>query len=428
VLCVDDEPNILGALRRLLRPEGYRVLTAESGEAALAVLASDTPDLILCDMRMPGMDGAEFLARARALQPQAIRVLLTGYADIQSTIAAINRGEIYRYVNKPWDEYDLRLLIRQGLERRALERERARLEALTEQQNGELKHLNASLEAKVSARTEELAQACQRLTVAGERMKANFLTSIQIFSNLIEMRAGHLAGHSRRVADMARRIAVVLELSSRERQDVFLAGLLHDVGKIGLPDELLAMPTVSLTGANLALYRKHPERGEQLLTALEELENVAQLVRCHHERYDGDGYPDRLAGSAIPMGARVLAVADGYDELQSGLLLGRRLSAEAAAQAIAQARGRRYDPEVVDAFLKMLAAGPPLEHGEALLAVSELKPGMRLSRDLMSRDGLLLLAAEHVLSAHLILRIQTHQAAGRCPGELHVRRAGAAEH
>ena len=149
ILCVDDEPNILSSLRRLFRGKGYQVLIANGGHEGLATLETETVDLVISDMRMPVMDGAVFLEHVRARWPDTIRLLLTGYADIQSIIDAINRGEIYRYITKPWDDNDIVLIVRQALERKALEQEKLRLEELTLRQNEELKTLNASLEIKV---------------------------------------------------------------------------------------------------------------------------------------------------------------------------------------------------------------------------------------------------------------------------------------
>ncbi|HOB46924.1 MAG TPA: response regulator, partial [Zoogloea sp.] len=254
LLCVDDEANILSSLRRLFRPHGYKVLVAGSGAEGLELLAGEHVDLIISDMRMPGMDGAAFLAEARKRYPQTVRLLLTGYADMESTIAAINSGQIARYIAKPWNDQDVLLTVREALERQALQREKDRLEALARQQNEELKALNASLEQKVEARTRELK-------TAHEKLKQNFLTSIRVFANLIELREGANTGHSRRVADLARKIAIRLNFSPVDVQDVMLAGLLHDVGKIGLPDDLLGKPVSHMSGDELGLLRKHPASG-----------------------------------------------------------------------------------------------------------------------------------------------------------------------
>src|SRR5450830_265110 len=201
LLCVDDEPNILSALKRLFRGKGWQVLSAEGGQTALALLETQNVDLVISDMRMPEMDGAQFLTQVRARWPDTVRLLLTGHSDINAIIEAINRGEIYRYITKPWDDNDIVLIVRQALERQVLELEKKRLEALTAHQNQELVTLNASLEAKVEARTTELRISNELLQVANERLKASFVTSI-------EMRGGNLAGHSRRVGDLSRKIAL----------------------------------------------------------------------------------------------------------------------------------------------------------------------------------------------------------------------------
>lgn len=159
ILCVDDETNILSALRRLFRQNGYQISIAGSGAEGLKVLEAEPFDLVISDMRMPEMDGAQFLERVFRLYPDTVRILLTGYADITSTISAINKGQIYRYVSKPWDDQELLTTVRQALDLKALQREKLRLEALTARQNDELKALNLSLEEKVQARTQELALA-----------------------------------------------------------------------------------------------------------------------------------------------------------------------------------------------------------------------------------------------------------------------------
>ena len=406
VLCVDDEPNILSALRRLFRPEGYRVLVAESGAAGLAILEQEKVNLVISDMRMPEMDGAKFLEHVRQRWPDTVRLLLTGYSDVSSILAAINRGEIYRYITKPWDDNDILLVVRHGLERHALEQEKARLEALTLRQNDELKSLNQSLEAKVEIRTEELRSSRDTILETNKKLKGNFITTIKILSSMIEMRGGNLAGHSRRVADLARRIAVKLGLDANATQEVFIAALLHDIGKIGFPDDLLAMPVNLLAGDMLGVFRKHPLRAEQLLMPLDDLRGVAALLRAHMERFDGGGFPDGIAGPLIPLGARILALASDYDNLQIGALVQRRVLAPDAKQIIYDAVGKRYDPKVVAAF-RALMDGEPVEKLRDLAMVAKyLTPGMTLSRDLVTPDGVMLLSADHVLDERLIQQVQ----------------------
>ncbi|HZX30768.1 MAG TPA: HD domain-containing phosphohydrolase [Rhodocyclaceae bacterium] len=414
LLCVDDEPNILSALRRLFRPVGYQVLVAGSGAEALEILEREPVDLIISDMRMPVMDGASLLAIVRERWPQAIRILLTGYADMTSTIAAINRGEIFRYISKPWDDPDVLLVVKSALERKELEREKARLEALTIRQNEELKALNASLEQKVEERTAELKQA-------NDRLKQNFLVSIKMFSGLIELREGGVAGHSRRVADLCRKLAARLELDTKAQQDVFLAALLHDIGKIGFPDALLAKPVSSMSSEDMGRFRKHPLAGEAALMPLNELKEAAKVVRSHHERFDGQGFPDGVQGFGIPVGARILAVVNDYDALINGMLSAKRMTPEEAKALLVQSRNKRYDAQVVDAFIEMLGGLDKEQFKDLILPATSLEPGMVLARDLISREGTLLLAADYMLDATLIRQIQEYGAREGVQITLHIR-------
>lgn len=410
ILCVDDEPSILSALRRLFRAKGFQVRVAEGGQAGLAVLEAEPIDLVISDMRMPEMDGVMFLEQVRQRWPDCMRLLLTGYADITSIMGAINRGEIFRYIAKPWDDNDIMLIVRGALQQRDMVQEQRRLQALIKAQNEELKVLNFSLEVKVAERTAELNQANEALLGANEQLKNNFITSIKIFTSLIELRASHLAGHSRRVADVARRLAQKLGLGNKAAQEVFVAGLLHAIGKVGFDDELLNTPVVMLSTAQLQAFRKHPARAAQLLFALPELKGAAEIIAAQLERFDGAGHPDGLAGKKIPLGARILLVASDYDALQIGTLAQRKLPPSKALDAILDGRGKRYDPEVVSALAALMGeAGPTAaavqRPADTVRRVRDLLPGMVLARDMITPSGLLMLTAGHVLDEAVIGKI-----------------------
>jgi len=410
LLFVDDEPNILAALRRLFRPMGYRIFTAEGGAQGLEVLAHEEVDLVISDMRMPVMDGAQFLEQVRIRSPNSIRILLTGYADITSTIDAINKGQIYRYITKPWEDNDIVLTIRYALEQKQLVRDKERLEALTQRQNAELKDLNANLEDKVKARTEEVRQTMGFLDIAHKKLKKSFFTSILMFSNLLELREGGMAGHSRRVADTARKLALQLGMNDADAQDVMVAGLLHDIGKIGLPDNLLHKPFSMLAGEEYSAVAKHPVVGQNALMALEQLNGAAKLIRSHHERFDGKGYPDGLSGMLIPIGARILAVANDYDAVQLGHLLNKQMNAQDALGFIKDGRGSRYDPQIVDAFVRMIEKNAHINKVQELaLRTADLKSGMVLTQDLMSKSGFLMLARDYLLDDALIALLRKHE-------------------
>jgi response regulator RpfG family c-di-GMP phosphodiesterase len=335
-----------------------------------------------------------------------MRILLTGYADITSTVAAINQGEIYRYIAKPWNDTEMLTLVREATQRLRLESENRRLTELTQTQNEALKSLNASLEQKVAERTSELRKALSQVELAHGELKKSFVTSVQVFAGLIELRSGpvgkQLAGHGRRVAEHARSTAQRMGLPEAEVQNIMLAGLLHDIGKIGLPDELLGKPYNTLSAEQRALVMKHPSIGQNILIGIDKFKDAALIVRHHHECYDGSGYPDRLSGIAIPQGARILTVANDYDALQIGTLVQRPLKPNEALDFLIENRGKRYDPAAVDTFVRLISETLKTGPIEMPLRTMHLKPGMAVSRDLMHRDGYLLLATGSTLNADII--------------------------
>ena len=246
------------------------------------------------------MSGAEFLARARALYPDTMRILLTGYAEIASVVQAVNDGGVYRYLNKPWDDHDLLLTIEHALEQRHLRREAARLAALTEAQNEALRRFNTELETQVRARTEELGQTVMFLEAAQRDLKSSFTAMVQACASMIEIRCGSASGHAMRVGEIARRLALASGMSELHAQDVYFAGLLHGIGKLSLPDELLRKPLAKMTAEEHGLFLQHPLRAQMVLTPVAQLHKVASIVLHQYERFNGRGTPDGLGGRRDP--------------------------------------------------------------------------------------------------------------------------------
>lgn len=404
LLFIDDEANILSALKRLFRPLGYNILTAESGAQALAILEKEPVDIVISDMRMPQMTGAEVLEQIRGKWPDVVRILLTGFSDISSTIAAINRGEIYRYISKPWDDNEIVLVVRDALERKHLLAEKQRLEELTMRQNLALTVMNASLEEKVLQRTEELHAAL-------ERLKKDYFATLQVFANLMELRKGAMAGHSRRVAQMCRSIAHKMRLPEAVIQNIETAALLHNLGKIGLPDRLLDKPYMELSYADRAEFDKHPLRAAAALMALDPLLKAAELIQHYQEHYNGDGNASGLHGELIPLGARILRVASDYDELQQGLISHDKLSPDQALKTIISARNSRYDPIIVDTFSELMSHTS--SYGsvatEFLVTSAQLHAEMLLTRDVLTHNGMLLLLKNTSLNIGHIQAIRQYE-------------------
>ncbi|MGZ4954323.1 MAG: HD domain-containing phosphohydrolase, partial [Methylobacter sp.] len=354
ILFVDDEANVLKALRRLFHNEPYTAYFASSGAEGLEILRQNAVDLIISDMRMPEMSGAEFLAQVFMQWPETIRILLTGYADFQSTIDAVNKGRIYNYCNKPWNDEELKLLVRNALEQKHLREERDRLSGIVLQQNTELKELNEHLEEKVEQRTEQLKNTMQHLDRANNNLKKQYIDSIKAFSRIIEMRPGIKSGQSKYIAEKALLVARKLGMNTEEKQNIFYAGLLIQIGKMSLQDSLLAEPYYTIPLIDKSRYLKHAVEGEALLKGLTQLKGASILIRHQYERYDGSGLPDGLARQKIPLGSRILNVVGDYIAYLDGSMTGEAMPVSAAISQLVTKKRSYYDPDVVDAFVKVL--------------------------------------------------------------------------
>ena len=403
LLFVDDEPNILKSLKRLFRSADYNVLLAENGLQGLQMLSENNVDLIISDMRMPQMDGAEFLSQAAERWPDTVRILLTGYADIESTVTAVNKGKIYSYCSKPWEDNELKILVNNALEQKRLRDERQQLFAIIEKQNQELKGLNDQLENKVQLRTEQLKLSLQRIDSAHNVLKKQFTHTIKTFARIIEMRPGIKSGHSKYIAENAKELARRLNLDADTTKDILYAGLLLQIGKISLPDNLLRQPLNEMSIAGKKRYLSHGQEGWNLLNEIEQLKNAAVLILHQHENFDGTGEPHGLSGEAIPMGARILAVIRDYINALDGFLTGVPLSIDNAKKYLTIKKNSFYDPAVVDVFLQQLAEAS-VEDERPVIEISwtQLQPGMEAVE--IIHNGLLFLK-EQILNQSQIDKI-----------------------
>jgi len=361
ILFVDDEANVLKALRRLFHNEPYTAYFASSGAEGLEILRQNAVDLIISDMRMPEMSGAEFLAQVFMQWPETIRILLTGYADFQSTIDAVNKGRIYNYCNKPWNDEELKLLVRNALEQKHLREERDRLSGIVLQQNTALKELNEHLEEKVEQRTEQLKNTMQHLDRANNNLKKQYIDSIKAFSRIIEMRPGIKSGQSKYIAEKSLLVARKLGMNTEEKQNIFYAGLLIQIGKMSLQDSLLAEPYYSIPLIDIRRYLKHAVEGEALLKGLTQLKGASILIRHQYERYDGSGFPDGLAKQKIPLGSRILNVVGDYIAYLEGSMTGEVMSVSATINHLMSRKESYYDPDVIDTFIKVLKEDTSIE-------------------------------------------------------------------
>ena len=396
ILLVDDEVNITKALRRLLMDiDQYDVYIANSGQEALELLAEETDiAVIVSDQRMPAMTGVEFLNKARNLVPDAVRILLTGYADIEASIAAINEGAVFRYLTKPWEDEPLLRAISEAARNYQLIAENKRLNALVLKQKEELQEWNNRLKQRVLDQTSHIRNKSDDLAIVNLQLRNSFAETIESLAGLIEMRDRRAPGHSRNVAELVTAMAENLNFSVAEKSQIRSAGLLHDIGKIGISDKLLEKSLQDYSSKEVQEYRNHVVRGQAAIDMVPALRGIGVLIRHHHERFDGRGFPDRLKGDAIPLGARVICAADMFERK-----LIQFAESDALTSALAELEGewgKSLDPRVRLALEKgakqvYCSLDISVEVLEAKVSPPELEVGMQLGDDLYSGTGVLLL-------------------------------------
>jgi response regulator RpfG family c-di-GMP phosphodiesterase len=399
ILFVDDEENVLRSLKRLFVSQEYEVLTALSGGEGLAILKDIEVPVIVSDQRMPVMTGAEFLEKSRPLSPDAVRIILTGYADVEAAIGAINRGGAYRYVSKPWNDSDLLLVIKDAFEKYRLVRENQYLTELTIKQNDELKKWSVELELYVQQHTIDLTKQNKEQKKLNLKLKKNVSEILRSLSSLIELRNGSMRNHSNNVAILSTAIAEEIGLTAPEIERISTASQLHDIGMIGAPDIVLLKNVGELSPDEMTEYVKHPVRGQAAIDCIEDFRGPGILIRHHHEWYNGRGFPDGLKGDNIPMGARIIAIADRFerilhDEMQD---IDSAL-AKVKSMLATQFDATLYTPLEKTARELFRSIERDTDSIEVELKTKDLAPGMVISRDVITGTGLLLLRKGTVLS------------------------------
>jgi len=348
VLFVDDEVNILKALQRLLRSEHMNVLCASRAQEALELLDKQACQVVITDQRMPEMSGVDLLSQVRQRFPDIVRMMLTGYTEMDVAVDAINRGEIYRLITKPWNDDELRATIRQAFDHSDLKNEIKRLNQVTREQNFKLQDMNRNLEGKVRDRTKQVAEKHQELRTA-------YIQTIRALAEAVDAKDAYTRGHSERVGVYASKITREMGFQKEFIERVYIAGLLHDVGKIGVRDSVITKPD-RLTPEEYEEIKQHPSIGAKILEPVDFLADVAPCVRHHHEWFDGSdrGYPDRLSGDAIPLPSRIILVADTVEAMTSDRPYRKALPLDVVYTELTKYSGSQFDPACVDAFLRAL--------------------------------------------------------------------------
>ncbi len=313
ILIVDDEEDNLALLYRTLRSK-YEVVKAHNAIEALEILKNEKFDCILSDHKMPLMDGVEFLKRVNDIQPKTMRLLVTAYSDVKILIDAINYAKIYRYIKKPFTPDELLMIVESALE-------------------------------------------CYQLKIDNENLitdlKDLFSGTVKAIIEALDAKDSFTLGRSRRVAFYALKIVDKLALSPTEASKIELAGLLHDIGMIGVTEEILNK-TQKLTDEEYEKIKMHVHYSVKILEDIKQLCEITEIIKYHHEYYNGCGYPFGLKGDEIPLGSRIIAIADAYDSMVSNRAYRASLSSEDAIKILEQGAGKQFDPNLVEIFKEIL--------------------------------------------------------------------------
>lgn len=398
IMIVDDEPIILTTLRHLLEREHYEVVTCSDPLKALTLLDDREFAAIISDYRMPGMSGLDFLIESRRLRPHASRILITAVLSLPTIVEAINRGEIFRFIAKPWIREELLATVRNAVQRYELVTRNEALQVETQRLNEEMTRANANLEQQVH----DLEAQRRALDEANHALVTRYENSLELTRRILTAFDPVLGGQTRALVEIATKMAETDRFTDPERRALRTAAWLCDLGLIGVPRELLrAFRTrpESLAEHERAMLHNHPIYSQTLATLVDSNADVGETIRSHHEQFDGFGFPDGLADRHIPWTARCLAVAVGF--VESGV------SRQAGMDLVLSRSGSMYDPEAVRLFLKVMhLVQLPRQVREILL--DELRPDMVLASGIYSPHGLLLIGEGQALDRQAIAKLRSH--------------------
>jgi len=355
ILIVDDSMDILNSLKRVLDGiDNVTTFKAVGAQEALKILDKNSINLIISDQKMPDMSGVELFKISKSKYPEAARILLTAFSDVEEIIDAINHGEIYRYITKPWNVIEFRKVVENTLELINLRHENKVMHELIVDQNLKLKNLNINLENKVMQRTEQIKEiqhitifALARLAESRDIETGNHLSRMRNYSKLLTEGLAKMAPYNEYITD-------------KYIENIFYSSPLHDIGKVGIPDKILLKPA-KLTEEEFEIMKTHTIIGGKTLEDAEKqlvkgdkkesfLSMGKNIAYYHHERWDGNGYPFKLKGENIPLSARIVSIADVYDAVTNKRVYKDAMSHKDAVELIIEGREKQFDPVLIDIF------------------------------------------------------------------------------
>jgi len=347
ILIVDDEIGPRESLRMILKPH-YNIYTAENGYSAIEMLRQVEIDVVTLDLKMPGMSGIETLKEIRLIAPDVMVIIITGYGTLKSAIEAIRYG-VFDYIPKPFNVPEIMAIIEKSIQRRKLN---LKVKELLSQPPDPLKLQDSLLPSHpIPIETKSFMSFGNEKASVSESQ--NCLEFSKVLAFTLEEKDPYTSGHSERVCYYADFISKRLGLNPADRNEIRIASYLHDIGKIGISNRFINKKG-ALSSTEWAIIKQHTKKSLELLIPLNLSPSILSYIHHHHERYDGTGYPDGLAGDRIPLGARIIAIADAYDSMTSDRPYRKPLSNGEAKNELLINSGKQFDPQLVSIFIDLL--------------------------------------------------------------------------
>lgn len=390
ILVVDDEVGILKSIRRTLHKMDVELTLLDKPEKAIEILSQRKFDVVLSDMKMPNINGADLLAQVAKQQPDSFRIILSGYADIESMLAAINHGKVHRYLKKPWNNDELMEVINDGIELSKLRYENSRLIALTQEQNKMLAQNNKELEIKVKLRTKQILSALTKIKKHNDGLERTLYNVIVSHPNI----DGKFA---RQVSESAHRLAKLLALPEREQTAAKLAGLICEIGMIGLPNSLITKNYSEMSYSQKKEFQSQTNVARLILSPLQGLDDEIEIIACQFEMINGDNPPS--------VGARIISICRDYWRYRMGRITESHLSHKDTQLNMLKRAGFEYDKGMLSSFfaLEHTDIGLTSQNG---VRSEDLVVGARLQNDLYNDLHILLLPAGHVFTQTSIAKLK----------------------
>ena len=348
VLIVDDEIGPRESLRMILKPH-YNIFTAENGYTAIQMLRQTEMDVVTLDIKMPGMSGIDTLKEIRLIDPDVMVIIITGYGTLKSAIEAIRYG-VFDYIPKPFNVPEIMSIIDKSIQRRKLN---LKIKEMLHQRPDPSGMQDALPDSDLPVPKEMKGFTDFRNEGGNSTENQNCLEFSKVLAFTLEEKDPYTSGHSERVCYYSDFISKRLSLNPKDRNEIRIASYLHDIGKIGISNRFINKKG-TLSTTEWAIIKQHTRKSIELLVPLNLSPNILSYIHHHHERFDGTGYPDGLSKDQIPLGARVIAIADAYDSMTSDRPYRKPLSNGESKNELMKNAGKQFDPQLISIFLDIL--------------------------------------------------------------------------